>query len=67
MQKEPRDGFTREELQELKTRAVQMADIEGLNFYWQRAYIRLADAADHLDAMMARCTHYSLNEGVRNK
>jgi hypothetical protein len=27
----------------------------AINPLWKRAYLRLADAADHLDAMMARC------------
>ena len=44
--------FEREELQELRERA----DVNSVcaNSHWQRAYERLADAADTLDGMMAR-------------
>ena len=47
--------FTRQELIALRKRAVAGAQIEGLNEGWARAYLRLADAADHLDAKLARC------------
>lgn len=46
--------FEREELIELRERAQDEAKVEGLNPDWQRAYLRFADAADHLDAMRAR-------------
>lgn len=46
--------FSREELIELRGRAEKEAQIEGINETWKRAYLALADAADHLDAMEAR-------------
>lgn len=48
--------FTREELCNLGLRANHMANVEGINPVWRRAYLQLADAADRLDAMVARCT-----------
>lgn len=48
-----RDDFTREEYQEISERAVKMQR-KVKNAYWKRAYLRLADAADTLDAMEAR-------------
>jgi hypothetical protein len=48
------EDFEREELQDIRDKAVISA--EGVpNNHWQRAYKQLADAADKLDAMMARC------------
>ncbi len=46
--------FSREELQEIKTRASKLAEVKGTNPSWVRAYLRLADAADGLDANLAR-------------
>ena len=46
--------FTREELWKLRERAENKANISGTNSTWVRAYLALADAADHLDAMIAR-------------
>jgi len=46
--------FERKELILLRKRAEEDARIEGLNPGWKRAYLRLADAADNLDAMIAR-------------
>lgn len=54
--------FSRDELIELRKRAEDMAQIEGLNPHWMRAYLQLADAADRLDAMIAR-TQEKENEG----
>jgi len=48
--------FERKELHELINKARNLAKIEGTNPVWQRAYLRLIDAADHLDAMIARST-----------
>jgi len=45
--------FTREELQDLSERAVKMQR-QVKNSFWKRAYLRLADAANALDAMEAR-------------
>ena len=45
--------FEREELQEMRDRAVDNAEIVANN-HWKRAYKQLADAADRLDAMIAR-------------
>jgi len=45
--------FTRKELQELSQRACKLKNIID-NPYWKRAYERLEDAANILDAFMAR-------------
>ena len=45
--------FTREELQDIRNKAVESAEAVANN-HWQRAYKQLADAADRLDAMEAR-------------
>jgi len=47
-------SFNREKLQEIRREAYRSCGVEGLNPSWKRAYERLADAADHLDAMVAR-------------
>ena len=47
-------SFEREELQEIRRRAEESADIEGLNPRWRRAYLQLSDAANLVDAIMAR-------------
>ena len=39
----------------LRNSAEDASIVRGLSRSWQRAYQRLADAADHLDAMWARC------------
>ena len=54
MENEPKP-FTREELQEIRERAIDESETQHLNPDWKRAYLRLADAADALDAMLARC------------
>ena len=46
--------FTREELIGLRIRCEGMAETEGMNPRWVRAYLNLADAADRLDAMTQR-------------
>lgn len=48
--------FSREEMIDLRERAEREALCPGLNPSWARAYLALADAADHLDAMITRCT-----------
>lgn len=46
--------FNRTELQEIYDRANEQAGFQGKNTSWLNAYSRLRDAADALDAMMAR-------------
>lgn len=47
--------FTREELIDLREKAIYFADgTGGQNASWTRAYQQLADAANYLDAMLAR-------------
>ena len=46
----------RYELQRLRERALEEANCPGINLQWKRAYEAFADAADRLDAMVARCT-----------
>jgi len=52
--------FTREELQDIRDRANDSL-CDNLNSTWARAYIALAEAADHLDAIKARSTIYPLS------
>ena len=54
-------NFSREELQDLRSKALVQSEIGGLNTSWKRAYIRFADAADHLDAMIARTESYKVD------
>jgi len=49
------ESFYREELQLIRERAISHSRVDGLNLSWKRAYEDLANAADHLDAMEARC------------
>jgi len=56
-------NFEREELQALRIRAKYMAETEGLNIHWSRAYFKLMDACNCLDAIMARCEDKTV-EGV---
>ena len=46
--------FTREELQELRNRAYTLVETVGLNSSWSRVLLRLGDAANELDAYIAR-------------
>lgn len=46
--------FTRTELQEIGTRAHELAGVEGLNHEWRQVYEQLALAASTLDAFLAR-------------
>jgi len=45
----------RKYLQNIREVAVNKAKCQGLNSSWKRAYEALADSADRLDAMNARC------------
>jgi len=49
----PADLDTKD-LQRIKEAAIDYADTPGTSPLWQRAYLRLADVADHLDAMRKR-------------
>ena len=51
--------FGRNELQNIRERANEMAAVDGINQHWSRAYLALADAANILDAMLARCSERS--------
>lgn len=46
--------FRREELQKIRQRADRAAGDFEINTSWKRAYLRLGDAANILDALMAR-------------
>lgn len=46
--------FERVQLIKIRAKAERLAGLKGTNPHWVRAYLRLADAADHLDAMIAR-------------
>jgi hypothetical protein len=51
-----REMFDRDELIEIRIKAQWLGSVDGVNPDWQRALYNLATAADHLDAMIARCT-----------
>jgi len=55
------NNFSRKELQEIRRKALAQSEIEGLNISWKRAYEKLAEGADHLDAMIARTELYGVN------
>ena len=55
--------FSRDELIEIRDKAEDLATEEHLNETWRRAYLALADAADHLDAMWARIKN--IQEGIK--
>ena len=55
-------GFERNELIQLRSRAEKAAATPHLNPAWKRAHLRLADACDYLDAMIARTTLYGPEE-----
>lgn len=62
------EHFTREELAKLCTRARALAEIEGTNPHWIDAYWGLANAANHLDAMIARSMDINMQEsGLTSK
>ena len=46
--------FQREELQKLRQRAERAAGEFIVSTSWKRAYLRLSDAANTLDALIAR-------------
>ena len=46
--------FTREELQHIRDTALEQANAKGQSQSWRQVLLRLANAADHLDAMIAR-------------
>jgi len=46
--------FSREELQHIRDKAQAEADIKHTSPVWRSVLLRLANAADHLDAMIAR-------------
>jgi len=46
--------FNREELQHIRDTALEESKTQGLSLSWRQVLLRLANAADHLDAMLAR-------------
>jgi len=47
-------SFSRNELRYIRDRAIELSKVPGINPLWKRAYLRMASAADSLDAMVAR-------------
>ena len=45
--------INRQELQTLRSEALDLAGVKGTSPSWVRVYLRLADAASELDAYMA--------------
>jgi len=54
--------FERQELWEIRTKAVEESLVKGLNTQWKRCYENLADAVDYLDAMIARTEDKNIKE-----
>jgi len=54
--------FQREELWRIREDALKEANVQGLNLQWKRAFEKLADAADYVDAMIARTEDKSITE-----
>lgn len=54
--------FTREELAQIEDKALKEASVNGVNFFWKKAYERLADAANLVDAMIARTVAQAVKE-----
>ncbi len=48
--------FKGKELRQIRDKAIKEANAKGTNPNWVRAYQQLADSANTLDAMIARCT-----------
>ena len=46
--------FTREELQHITAKALEEANLKGLSQSWRHVWLKLANAADYADAMVAR-------------
>ena len=46
--------FTRNELIELREKALKTSEVTHLSEQWKRAFEKLADSADYIDAMIAR-------------
>lgn len=52
--------FTREELRNIRDTALEEANhYSNINHIWKLAYLKLAEDADHLDAMLARSEVHS--------
>ena len=52
--KEEDSPLTRDELRDLRDRAMKLSRVEGVNPLWVEAYVLLATACDRIDAMLAR-------------
>ncbi len=46
--------LNRETLQEIREEAWELSQVEGTNEGWQRAYLRLFDACNEIDAFIGR-------------
>ena len=58
--------FERKELQNIRERAIQEGN-RDINQDWKRTFFDLASAADHLDAMIARCTIYMKEDETKSE
>jgi hypothetical protein len=61
------DLNSRDFLIALREEAETCANIKGTNPSWVRAFLKLADATDHLDAMRARCTIHEETYNLNNE
>jgi len=52
--KEEDSPLTRDELRNLRDRAMSLSRVDGVNPLWVEAYVLLATACDRIDAMLAR-------------
>lgn len=55
--------FTRDELIDIRDRAEEMSRQTSIHGAWSRAYLALADAADGLDAAIARAEAQPIGPG----
>ena len=55
--------FTRDELIDIRDRAEEMSRQASIHAAWSRAYLALADAADRLDAIVARAEAQPIGRG----
>lgn len=55
--------FSRDELIDIRDRAEELSKQTSIHPAWSRAYLAMADAADRLDAAMARAEAKPMGRG----
>lgn len=64
---EPLPDLGRKELIRIRMRAEELADTRGIDRSWTRAYLQLADAANNLDAFLARTEEHKKGHYIEAK